>query len=314
MMSIHGRRNAVFVVPFCVIVFFQLTSPTVLAQRNYGALTVDQKREYIRARSRELLNGFGRKIGDDIDDAGIERIMAFVEGYVARKPVSRPARACGFGDDLDTVFRRGAAHAPIIVRTFELERVPANVGVSVAMLESEFCPCLQAPTGPLGLFQFTAITGQVYGLDTVKGADPGKPDERCNVRMASMAAARYLRKMMDDDFGRGSIGIPLSVAAYNSGEGSLKTRIKEMKEATGAPVVSFWTLSDFVANHREKWVEEKLKNAPANTDEYDLPNKSSQDQFISENIKYVPKFFAAAIIVADPRFFGINAEPLIKSK
>jgi len=33
-------------------------------------------------------------------------------------------------------------------------------------------------------------------------------------------------------------------------------------------------------------------------------------QFRNENIKYVPKFFAAAIIGENPQDFGINMQPL----
>ena len=33
-------------------------------------------------------------------------------------------------------------------------------------------------------------------------------------------------------------------------------------------------------------------------------------QFSNENIKYVPKFFAAAIVGENPQDFGVNLQPL----
>ena len=40
-----------------------------------------------------------------------------------------------------------------------------------------------------------------------------------------------------------------------------------------------------------------------------MPEKLSK-QFQMENIKYVPKFFAAAIIGENPQDFGLNLKPL----
>ena len=46
-----------------------------------------------------------------------------------------------------------------------------------------------------------------------------------------------------------------------------------------------------------------------------VANKSSLEggagkQFNAENIKYVPKFFATAIIGENPQDFGVNLQPL----
>ncbi len=37
---------------------------------------------------------------------------------------------------------------------------------------------------------------------------------------------------------------------------------------------------------------------------------SAGKQFNNENIKYVPKFFATAIIGENPQDFGVNLQPL----
>ena len=80
------------------------------------------------------------------------------------------------------------------------------------------------------------------------------------------------------------MSVPLAIGSYNSGEGGLSTNLKNALEANETQERSFWTL---VAN------ADKLSK-----------------QFQLENVKYVPKFFAAAIVGENPRDFGLNLQPL----
>jgi hypothetical protein len=151
------------------------------------------------------------------------------------------------------------------------------------MIESEHCPCLQSYSGPLGLFQFTTATGRAHGLNTRSGASPANPDQRCEKEPAAKAAASYM-KSLSARIGTGPLSIPLAIASYNSGEGGLGSNLKTALTANESQERSFWTL---VIN------AEKLAV-----------------QFQRENIKYVPKFFAAAIIGENPKDFGMNILPL----
>ena len=181
--------------------------------------------------------------------------------------------------DTVSILERAKANAPFIVREFNKQDVSPYVGIYLAFIESEHCPCLQSNTGPLGLFQFTTATGRAHGLDTRRSANPSNPDERCQKEPAAKAAASYM-KTLTARIGTGSLSIPLAIASYNSGEGGLGKNLKTALTANESQERSFWTL---VAN-KQILVE----------------------QFKKENIKYVPKFFGAAIIGENPKDFGIN--------
>ena len=78
--------------------------------------------------------------------------------------------------------------------------------------------------------------------------------------------------------------MPLAIASYNSGEGGLSTNLSTALASAAQEERSFWTL---VAN------QGKLSS-----------------QFQKENIKYVPKFFAAAVVGENPQVFGVQLQPL----
>jgi len=179
------------------------------------------------------------------------------------------------------------------------------------MIETEFCPCLKSPTGALGMFQFLKSHGQEYGLKTVAGADEKKPDDRCKPDLAARAASLYFNKLLDENFGRNAIGFPLSVAAFNAGEGNTKTHLKIAKGETKTEDISFWFLADYIVKKYDKPADDKEETSD---EEENKENPRGVRQFLSENIKYVPKFFAAAIIGENPGVFGINISPLSQAK
>jgi hypothetical protein len=91
-------------------------------------------------------------------------------------------------------------------------------------------------------------------------------------------------KTLTTRIGTGPLSIPLAIASYNSGEGGLGQNLKSALTAKESQERSFWTL---VANK-------------------DVMSGKVGEQFRKENIKYVPKFFGAAILGENPRDFGIN--------
>lgn len=271
-------------------------------KRNFQAKTYQQmndaeKNRFITDESNKILEKFGRADGDKISEKGLKLIRQFVDSYAARLGVSKTTD-CAFGNDLATLLTRGSQYAKTIGDEFTKINLPAQSGIYTAMIESEFCPCLQSPTGSLGIFQFTAATGKIYGLKTVAGSTPQNPDERCNPQLSARASAKYLQKMLAIDFGNqtNSVGYPLAIASFNRGEGATKKHIKAVTELNGTKNVGFWTFLDTSDEIAAK------------------PDQNYMKQFQMENFKYVPKFFAAAIVGENPQTFGVNLAPLSESK
>lgn len=248
----------------------------------YQQMSDPEKNRYVKAKAEKVARTIGNKSSESIPPAAIAQIRRFLDSYVTRIRASSKNDCSGGGwlsSDMGSVLGRARRNAPFIIRAFNQKGIDPQVGLYLAMIESEHCPCLQSSTGPLGMFQFTKSTGEAHGLATRSGASPSNPDERCEPTAAANAAASYM-KTLTGRIGTGPLSIPLAIASYNSGEGGLGKNLRIALEANESQERSFWTL---VAN------SDKLAS-----------------QFQRENIKYVPKFFAAAIIGENPKDFGIN--------
>lgn len=193
-----------------------------------------------------------------------------------KKEVDAYAAARGrsglWGVSADVIFRRAIKYAPYISRCFNQEGVPNTIGLYIVWIETAYQNLnYENHAHAMGLFQFIPATAIEYGID---------PDQRTNVEKMAPAAARYMRYRIAR-FGDDTKGVALAIANYNRGgtpEDLRKTIDREN------PDRSFWTL---MANR------EKL-------DHY----------FQKENVNYVPRFFAAAIIGENPRVFGVRMNPL----
>lgn len=188
-----------------------------------------------------------------------------------------------WGDNLQVTYDRASKNAPFIIKAFNEKGMDPRIGIYLAMIESEHCVCLQSPTGPLGMFQFTRATAALHGLKVFAGASPSNPDERCQPEPAARAAASYM-KALTGRYGTGSSSVPLAIGSYNSGEGGLSSNLEKALDSGQGLPRDFWTL---IAKG-------------------DILSK----QFQAENFKYVPKFFAAAIIGENPQDFGLNLQPI----
>ena len=225
-----------------------------------------------------------------IDGDGLAAVKEQVDFYFKRLSIkSIKSSECRMSGNLTDVLQRGKAVAPDLISAFVNNGLPAQLGIYIPMIESEFCPCLQAPTGGLGMFQFSTQMGADYGLKTVKGATPKKTDERCDHKLSAEAAAKYFKKLMDNDFGNNSIGALFAISSYNAGQGSIKLLISKNNESNSEDF-TYWNLRKSI-----------LKD----------PSKGTK-QFTVENYKYVPKFLAAYIVGENPKTFGIEMEPLSK--
>ncbi len=259
------------------------TGYTMPAGKTYLELSDSEKRQYLSDRALRIAQVIGNSSGEAVPADALEKIKGFTEGYARRVKAARKAGKCGFGDNLEATYERASKNAPFIVKAFNAKATDPRIGLYLAMIESEHCVCLQSPTGPLGMFQFTQATGKNHGLNTRPGASPENPDERCEPEPAAKAAASYM-KSLTGRYGTGPSSVPLAIGSYNSGEGGLSSNLVKALESNSGLPRDFWTL---IANG------EKLSK-----------------QFQSENFKYVPKFFAAAIIGENPQDFGLKLRPI----
>ncbi|MBI4751650.1 MAG: transglycosylase SLT domain-containing protein [Acidobacteria bacterium] len=238
--------------------------------KKYQELSPAQQEEFIEQQARRVTRMIGNR--EAVFDRDVVRcIKHYVDGYT-RRMNSRSDRL--WGEDLNRLFERAATrYAPGICSAFLAENVPPVVGLYLAMIESEYHECLTSPVGAQGMFQFMPDTARGYGLD---------PGQRCNWPIAARASARYMRDRMNE-FGTDSTSVALAIAGYNRSPNSVFRDLeKTLKDRRSER--SFWSL---------------------------LANSSQLDHYFqNENSRYVPKFFAAAIIGETPWAFGLSINPL----
>lgn len=257
--------------------------------KKYQQMSEDEKDSYIREKAEEIARLIGNRDSEAISPAALAKIKGFLNGYVGRLRSARVDDCSGKGwlkSDMLSVLERANKNAPFVNRAFVGQGMDARIGLYLAMIESEHCPCLQSGTGPLGMFQFTRDTARRFfdpNTGIISGASPSNPDDRCKPEPAAKASAAYM-KFLTVWFGTGPLSVPLAIGSYNSGEGAGAKNLKEAMSKDASQQRSFWTLI-------------------ANAD-------SLGTQFQLENFKYVPKFFAAGIIGENPQDFGISLPPL----
>jgi hypothetical protein len=262
------------------------TTPNfVPSGKQYLSMSETEKRQYLADKAMKIAQFIGNSSSEPIPNGALDKIKGFVDGY-AKRVNTKPLGGCRFGDNLQVTYERASKNAHFIVKAFNEKGTDARIGLYLAMIESEHCVCLQSPTGPLGMFQFTYATAKLHFVPSdgvVKGASPPKGDVRCEPEPAARAAASYM-KALTGRYGTGPASVPLAIGSYNSGEGGLSTNLAKALDSNSGLPRDFWTLIE----------------------KGDILSK----QFQAENFKYVPKFFAAAIIGENPQDFGLKLQPL----
>jgi len=176
--------------------------------------------------------------------------------------------------DARFIFERGQTHAPTLIGIFKARGVSPLIGLYIPMVESEYTN-LSSPNsvGAIGMFQFLPKTGEHYGLS---------PADLLDVPKSADAAARYIAaslKQFDND----PMKEALALLAYNRGGNNvardLSMLVNEQNRACSICVLT-----------------EQRDKLDAN--------------FQNENVYYVPRFFAAAIMGENPQAFGLNNPPL----
>ncbi|HEU0184841.1 MAG TPA: FHA domain-containing protein [Blastocatellia bacterium] len=204
------------------------------------------------------------------DREALGYIKHYVDGYAKR--VGNGSRTL-WAEDLHIMLGRAIEHAPDIIASFRRENTPIVLGLYIPVIESEYRKCLQSPANALGLFQFLGPTAEHYGVPANK---------RCDEKLMAPAAARYMKDRIKE-FGTGPMSVALSIAGYNRDPASVRRDLQDVVDSKSNER-SFWTL---------------------------LARKEELDHwFRNENVKYVPKFFAAAIVGENPVYFGLRIRKL----
>jgi hypothetical protein len=204
------------------------------------------------------------------DREALDYIKYYVDGYAKR--VGNESRSL-WAEDVRFMMGRATEYAPDIIAAFRRENTPIVLGLYIPVIESEYHKCLKSPADALGLFQFIAPTAERYGVPAEK---------RCDEKLMAPAAARYMKDRIKE-FGTGPMSVALSIAGYNRDPASVRRDLQDVVTSKSNER-SFWTL---------------------------LARKEELDHwFRNENVKYVPKFFAAAIVGENPASFGLRIRKL----
>lgn len=176
--------------------------------------------------------------------------------------------------DVRIVLERGQTQAPTLIGIFKARGVSPLIGLYIPMVESEYVN-LQTPnaSGSIGMFQFLPKTGEHFGLSSTDLLDVPKSAD---------AAARYIAAGLKQ-FNNDPMKEALAILSYNRGgsnvERDLATLVNDQNRACSICALT-----------------EQRDKLDAN--------------FNNENVYYVPRFFAAAIIGENPRAFGLATTPL----
>ncbi len=220
-----------------------------------------------------------RRIGREISGNEYEFTSDFVADI--QQAVNQYARRIGKNggagpgkEDARSVFERGQAQAPALIAAFKSRNVSPLIGLYIPWIESEYVN-IESPNsmGAIGMFQFLPQTGERFGLSAEDLLDVGKSAD---------AAARYISDSLEQ-FKDDPMKEALALLAYN--RGGQKTA-RDLK---------------FLINDQNKRCSICALTA----------DRSKLDEtFRYENVFYVPRFFAAAIIGENPQAFGLQMQPL----
>ncbi len=205
-------------------------------------------------------------------DEAISIIKFWLDAYVRRIGNGNTRL---WGEDLHFMFKRArTTFTPYIIRAFKANGAPPVVGVYLPVIETEYRNISTNNfAGAAGLFQFLGPTAEHYGVPA---------SERTNIEKMAPAAAKYINDRLSE-FGADAVGVGLSIAGYNRSPDSVRRDLH--------------VVIDSKNKERDFWILVK--------------NKAMLDHwFQKENINYVPRFFAAAIIGENPWAFGLKMRQL----
>jgi len=249
----------------------QSSAQTNLSTTLYQQMTLAQRAGFVTEKAREI----SRKIsGNDYEftTAFEMEIQKAVDMY-ARRIGNNAGDSPGKGD-VRLVFERGQTVAPLLIRTFKAHNVSPVIGLYLPLVESEYVN-IDSPNsvGAIGMFQFLPATGEHYGLSA---------GDLLDVEKSADAAARYIGDSLNT-FSGDRMKEALALLAYNRGGNNVERDLAALVNA-----------------------QNRACSICALTEQRDKLDKT----FRSENVFYVPRWFAAAIIGENPQAFGLQTRPL----
>ncbi|HEY0727143.1 MAG TPA: serine/threonine-protein kinase [Pyrinomonadaceae bacterium] len=202
-----------------------------------------------------------------------ENAVRFIKRYVDYRASRMIGPADQESGSMIAVYERAPPYVPMIARSFAARKVPVIIGIYLPVVESAYKPCSESQFGARGLYQFLPSTAQAYGVSR---------EEMCDAEKMAPAAAHYIADRMAE-LGEDSQSVTLVLLSYNRGAEWVRDSLRQLR-GTENYARNYWTL---------------------------LANRDSLDEaFRNETERYVPSFFAAAIIGENPAVFGLKTPPL----
>lgn len=239
--------------------------------RVYQQMSQSERAEFVASQARRIASEMSGK-DYEFTPAFIEDIQQAVNQFSSR--IGKEGDASLGKRDLRLVLERGQAQAPALIAAFKARNVSPLIGIYLPWIESAY-ENIQSPNsmGAIGMFQFLPKTGERYGLT---------PADLLNVEKSADAAARYIADGLDQ-FKDDPMKETLALLAYNRG-------------------------AQQTARDLKTFVNEK--NRQCSICALTAERVKLDATFQSENVYYVPRFFAAAIIGENPTAFGLQSQPL----
>lgn len=263
------------------------TPPELDGQVRYSKLTDAEKFAFIQRRVNHiswLIANESYYFNTKEDKKAIETIKFWIDRLQER--IGNRGGSRLWSGDLNLMFRRGRNYSPTIISAAKKHNVPTIVPLYIAAIETEYTNISgENHAGAAGLFQFIPSTARAYGVSA---------SERTDVSKMADAAARYIRDRMRE-FGNDTRSVALSIAGYNRNPDNVRRDLHAVLEMKGIEKErSFWTL---IAN------EDGLVQRFGQT----------QRKYYSENMVYVPRFFAFAIVGETPWAFGLDLKQALST-
>ena len=132
---------------------------------------------------------------------------------------------------------------PIIEEEFTNAGIPIEIR-TLAIVESGLNPLAKSGKSAVGIWQFMPATGKEFGLEI-----NSMVDERCNPRLASRAAAQYLKRMYNI-YGDWT----LAIAAYNCGPGRVNRALSSSGVSLEDAGRLFWDIYEYLPSETRGYV------------------------------------------------------------
>jgi hypothetical protein len=268
------KRSFLFLIAITALL---ATAPTLISAKKqpggeiYQQMTPAQRAAFVSRQARRLAREMS---GNDYQfTPAFEAAIQRSVDYYAQRIGNNRGDQPGKGD-ARLMFERGATLAPTLRGIFKAHDVSPLIGIYIPAIESEYVNIQSANSaGAIGMFQFLPKTGEKFGLSA---------NDLLDVEKSANAAARYIGSGIKK-FESDPMKEALAILAYNRGASNVEQDLATFVNA-----------------------QNRACSICALTEQRDKLDANFQN----ENVYYVPRFFAAAIIGENPQAFGLETQSL----